>query len=109
MQVKKYVDDVSGMERIHSSHLYNSKISDGLECRYIHATQAQNLFDVVREGASEKGMMLNSEKTVLLCFSAATSYKPKTFINVENDIILSSKKCRLLGFISMSHPGWGLM
>ena len=38
---KKYIDDVSGVEKLHSSHLYNSKVVNGKEIRYIHAIQAQ--------------------------------------------------------------------
>ena len=40
--VKKYIDDVSGVEKPHSSHLYNSKIINDKEICYIHAPQAQD-------------------------------------------------------------------
>ena len=77
------------------------------ETRYIHASQAQSLFDRVRTRAGESGMVLNPAKTTLLCFSAATSYSVKTFIEHDNKLILSGKKCRLLGFHFDSSPGVG--
>ena len=103
--VKKYIDDVSGVEKIHASHLYQSKTNEEGETRYIHAVQAQALFDRVRVVAAEKGMKLNPSKTVLLAFSAATSYHVKTYINCEDGLILSGKKCRLLGFHFDGKPG----
>ena len=105
--VKKYIDDVSGVEKLHASHLYKSKIHENKETRYIHSVQAQGLFDQVRVVAAEKGMRLNPKKTVLLAFSAATSYDVKTFINCEDELILSGGKCRLLGFHFDGRPGVG--
>ena len=31
LEVKKYVDDVSGVEKLHASHLYFSKVLNGVE------------------------------------------------------------------------------
>ena len=74
IEVKKFIDDVSGAEKLHCSNVYYSKIENETEeVRYVHAVQAQSLFDWVRLGAAEKGMKLNSNKTVLLCVSAAKS------------------------------------
>ena len=39
--------------------------------------------------------------------SSALSYVPRTYINVENDLILSSKSLRLLGFHFDGTPGVG--
>ena len=93
MVVKKFIDDVSGAEKILCYNEYVSKIvNETNEIRYIHAQQAQCLFDKVRLEASEKGMKLNPQKTTLLCITSARSYTPKTFIklneNEGEDIIL---------------------
>ena len=75
------------------------------EVRYIHAVQAQSLFDTVRAGADSKGMKLNPKKPVPLCISAAKSYKPKSCIRLgEDDLILSGKTMKLLGFHFDSRP-----
>ena len=95
------------MEKVHLGHLYKSKIINGRETRYFHSVQAQELFDRVRHVAKEKGMQLNAQKTTLLCLSAATSYDAKTYINCDSDIILSSSKCRLLGFHFDGTPSVG--
>ena len=106
IEVKKYIDDVSGVEKIHAGHLYNSKFVDGHEHRFFHAPQAQELFERVRRGATEKGMQLNPSKTVMLCVSAATSYRARSFVRLpDDDVVLSSKKCRLLGFHFDESPG----
>ena len=105
VEVKKYVDDVSGMGKLHTGHLYKSKIVDDCETRYIHAVQAQGLFDGVRGVAEQKGMQLNPQKTTLLCMSAARTFKPKTYIEFDGDVILSSPTCRLLGFHFSERPG----
>ena len=53
ISVKKYVDDVSGVEKLHASHQYNSKILNGVEHRMIHAEQSQFLFDQVVQKSAE--------------------------------------------------------
>ena len=101
IEVKKFIDDVSGAEKLHCNDTYASKILDsGEEVRYVKAQQAQDLFDRVRDRAAVKGMKLNPKKTTLLCISAARTYTPKTYISIgeKNDIIISGKSMKLLGF-----------
>ena len=63
MEVKKFIDAVSGTEKIHANDIYTSKIkNDVREIQYLHAQQGQLLFDKVREGAATKGMRLNEKK-----------------------------------------------
>ena len=66
---------------------YASKYDCGKETRYVHAVQGQHLLDQVAEKASDRGMCLNQNKTSLLGISAARSYSPKVYVNLENDII----------------------
>ena len=64
--------------------------NDTEETRFIHAKQAQFLFDKVSREVGEKGMKLNAKKTTLLCMSTGRSYHPQSFIRLgENDLILS--------------------
>ena len=109
--MKKYIDDVSGCEKLHSGLEYSSRVTGSREeTRYIHATQGQALFDTVRREAASKGMRLNPNKTSLLCISAARSYEPKTYINLsggEGDgesVIISGKSMKLLGFHFNNNP-----
>ena len=106
--VKKFVDDISGAEKIHANNIYASKVSDGLETRYLHAVQSQRLFDQVALGAAEKGMKLNEKKTTLLCINAARTYKPISYINLGGgDVVLSGKSMKLLGFHFDCSPSAG--
>ena len=91
--VKKFIDDVSGCKKLPSNDVFRSKILlNREERRYIHSVQAQSLFDLVREGAAEKGMKLNPQKTNLLCISVAKSYDPRTFIKLGNDDAIVYRK-----------------
>ena len=68
MVVKKFIDDVSGVEKIHCNDLYISKVKNDLEeTQFVHAVQAQCFFDTVRGRAFANGMKLNPKKTTLLC------------------------------------------
>ena len=103
--MKKYIDDVSGAEKLHCGENYRSVVRDNMdEVRYIHAKQGQALLDLVRSGAASKGMKLNPKKTSLLCINAARSYVPKTFLHLgseteeEENLIISGKSLKLLGF-----------
>ena len=106
LEVKKFIDNVSGSENINANLTYRSRVtSDTEERRYIHAPQSQELFDKVSCEASSKGMKLNEKKTTLLCISAACSYEPRTFIKLgSNDVILSGKSMKLLGFHFDTRP-----
>ena len=60
IEIKKYIDDVSGSEKLHCGLEYSSKVIDNSdEIRYIHSSQGQALFNHVRLGAADKGMKLN--------------------------------------------------
>ena len=81
LEVKKFIDDVSGSEKLHANSDYKSRVIDDVrEIRYIHAPLAQDLFDRVREGAASRGMKLNEKKTTILCISAVRSYEPRSYI-----------------------------
>ena len=44
---------------------------------------------------------------MLLCVSAARSYKPLTYLNTENGVIISGNKLKLLGFHFDNAPSAG--
>ena len=106
LQVKKFIDDVSGSEKLHAGNVYTLRVEDLTdEVRYVHAPLAQDLFDRVRDEAAGKGMKLNENKTTMLCISAAKLYKPRSYININSsDIVLSGKNMKLLGFHFDSRP-----
>ena len=51
------MDDVSGCEKLHFNNEYKSKMNGMQETRYVHAMQAQGLFDKIAEEAGGKGML----------------------------------------------------
>ena len=87
--------------------MYSSSVNDDKETRFVHATQAQGLFDRVIAGADAKGMKLNQQKTVLLCVSAARSYKPLTYLKTDDGVIVSGNRLKLLGFHFDNVPSAG--
>ena len=80
-----------------------------VETRYVHAVQAQGLFDKIAGEAEGKGMRLNASKTTLLCISAARSFKPVTYIELgdSGDVVISGREMKLLGFHFDSNPSPG--
>ena len=79
------------------------------ETRYVHAEQAQLLFNKIAGEAEGKGMRLNASKTTMLCISAARSFKPVTYIELgdSGDVVVSGREMKLLGFHFDSSPGVG--
>ena len=77
LEVKKFVDDVSGCEKIHMNNIYTSKYYGEKGTRYVHAVQGQALFDQVALKAKDRGMKLNPDKTNLLCCLLYTSPSPR--------------------------------
>ena len=45
------------------------------------------------------------KKTSLICISAARSFKPRSYINLNDDVTLSGKSLKLLGYHFDSNPG----
>ena len=52
----------------------------------------------MNEEASAKDMKLNAKKTTIICISAAHSFEPKSYIKLNDDVIISGKSLKLLGF-----------
>ena len=77
MEVKKFIDDVSGCEKVHAGDVYKSNIVNDDEIRYIRAPQAQALFDKVNAEAASKGMKLNSKKTTFIVCQCGKIVQPE--------------------------------
>ena len=93
IRVKKFIDDVSGCEKLSMNIEFNSKIVASREIRYCHAAQVAGC-------AKDRGMLLNERKPTLLCMSAAKSYIPECYIVTSTNERITSEATTLkvLGF-----------
>ena len=57
---------------------------DNVLRKYCHDPESQAMFDHVCEEAARRGMMVNQDKTGLICFSAATSFDPRVVLYGAN-------------------------
>ena len=72
----------------------------------MHPSRTQDLFSHIVGKAKEKGMVVNTKKTGLLCVSGATSFDPRAhLLDEEGNQIDSDRRIKLLGFFIDSDAG----
>ena len=80
-------------------------VRSGKNIKIKQALPTQNAFRSVTARAKEKGMVVNSLKTNLLCVSDALNYTPQTFIlDSDNNRIDSTDSMKVLGFYFSDKP-----
>ena len=94
----KFIDDGAHLTKVNmrKEHLL---VEEGKKFKCIHDSQSQVMFDHVSKEATERGMIVNDQKTVLMCVSAATSFQARAVLYERNDEeIRSSDKMKILGY-----------
>ena len=78
-----------------------------------HVVQAQNVFHHLVRNAQSIGMKVNTDKTVMICFSDSSRYKADTFIeDAESNRLCCGDSLKALGmcFLSkadmLAHADW---
>ena len=72
----KYIDDGLGIVTVNMKIValfYEGHLPR--PTKTIHSVESQAILDNIIKNAGEKGMMVNDDKTSLLCVSAATSFE----------------------------------
>ena len=83
-------------------------IKDGEYLKTCHDPVSQSMFDHVTQRAEARGMMVNENKTGLMCISAAQTFKPGAVLYGKNGNVIESKeKMRILGFTLDTDGGCG--
>ena len=104
VKILKYVDDCLAVEKLNFGATASTHTALG-PIKTKQAFCSTNAFLSVKTTAEERGMIVNENKTQVLCISDALSYTPETFILDSNGQKISSQKSlKLLGFNFSNRP-----
>ena len=93
-----YIDDGAHLHKV-NMRKQRLLIRNGEHLKLCHDPVSQAMFDHVTRRAEERGMLVNEDKTGLICLSAAVTYKPRAVIyGKEGSTIESKDQLKLLGF-----------
>ena len=93
----RYIDDGFCLSNVNFENSFGFKIN-GQNIRVKHAVQAQNIFRHIVRNAESIGMVVNSNKTAMMCISGASNYEADAFIlDAEQTRIGCTKSIKALG------------
>ena len=93
----RYIDDGFCLSKVNFENSYGFEIN-GVKYRVKHAVQAQNVFRHVVRRAEELGMVVNTEKTDMICVSgAADNVADAYLLDADQTRIGCSQTMRALG------------
>ena len=72
-------------------------VEEGVFFKDVRDRTTERLLQHVSKKAEEKGMIINSKKTSLMCVSASTSFEPRVRVDLNNETITGSDSLRILG------------
>ena len=95
--VLKFVDDVTTGARNLVEHS-TRHITTKKEKRTIHAGDLEDLFNTIKNNSEAKGMVVNPNKTQLMCITRSINYDISSYIEHDDERIESTDKMKVLGF-----------
>ena len=105
----KFVDDSVLVNVVNMKDLHTYQEADQFPYRVTTCKRTEDMLRYVTISARECGMVLNSQKTGLLCISAASFYDAKARIKAEDGtVIQSTDTMKVLGFTFLT-PGEALV
>ena len=103
--VKAYIDDYNVLEKIRIDAAV-SHFSENAPVYHAHAPESENIFDNVKKNSSDIGMLVNDDKTQLLCIHAKPQ-QIRSFIRTGDDrnhVHESADSLKILGFTFSNVP-----
>lgn len=98
------MDDCLSIEKVCFSNGLKLKIN-GVEMSVVKAIKSEVHFRTVENNAKGRGMIVNNDKTKMLCISAARSYQPEPYlISSDGTRIDCVKSAKILGFHFDTNP-----
>ena len=95
--VKKYIDDNINLDVVNMLPV-QAVVEKGALVREIHPVRSQALLEHIVDRSAAQGMVVNDNKTTLMCVSAATSYKARAVLkDRNNNTIRSEDTMKILG------------
>ena len=102
--IVKYVDDNIICEKVNFGRVPILQVGGALVKRR-KALSSQNAFRTIVRNAKYKGMLVNNDKTCVLCVSDSLSHSRETFItDEEGNEIRSESSLKVLGFSFSTKP-----
>ena len=100
----RFIDDGFTLTRVNFENSFGMVVN-GVHHRVKHAVQAQNIFRHLVRRAEGIGMVVNSNKTSMICVSDAAAYEADAFI-LDNDLnrIGCQKTIKALGLHFSNKP-----
>ena len=109
VKVYKYVDDSVTSEKLNFGTERLVDTPSGFQEKKKQALGSQNAYRSITRNAQRKDMVVNEDKTNIICISDALNYTPKTFILDNADRpIECSESIRILGFDLSNRPSVSL-
>ena len=103
VRIFKYIDDNIICEKLNFGNVPISQ--DPTPTKRRVAALSQNAFRIMTGNAADKCMIVNTQKTNLLCVSDALSHTPRTFFDGgDGEVIESGESMKVLGFHFSSRP-----
>ena len=104
ISVKKFIDDVTAIEKCDLTSA-RSTFTTQKERRDVHAVGCQEFLDTVIENAAKIGMVVNPQKTQLLCSTTAINYDVRAYVYVNGEELSSKDNLKTVGFTLGRRPG----
>ena len=104
VKIRKYVDDCISIEKVNFGRT-EIQIEQGQPIKKKRAHGIQNSYISVSANAKDKGMLVNGDKTGLLCVSDSLHYKPVVFFEDGDLAIESGDSLKILGYHLSDRPG----
>ena len=99
-----YIDDISVLEKVKITNAIGHYTTQTPSIS-VHAPLLEGTFQEVDNQSREVGMVINPDKTQLLCITGNTDAQYSCYINTENGRIKSEEKLKVLGFWFDKRPG----
>ena len=104
--IRKYVDDNVSCEKLNFGNVLVTLNDRGERVKIRQAISSQNAFISITSNAIAKGMLVNEDKTNLLCVSDSINFKTLAFIEDSNgNKIECGTDMKILGFYFSDRTG----
>ena len=98
-----YIDDLN-IGEVHALEKSKKHLSVNKEVKTIHAKFCENKFENIKRRADNIGMVINADKTQLLCVSDNNFCEVKSYLIADDKRVDSVDSLKILGFVFDSKP-----
>ena len=104
MKIVKFVDDVTGKTKDNFKHT-TCHITTQKKRRMIWAESAQSFYNSVATNCLDKQMVVNPQKTKLLCISPAIHSDVSSYVVVDGNLVTCADTLKIVGYTFEQRTG----